>query len=489
MASYKSIIKSSGLIGFVQIFQILFGLIRNKAIAVVIGTKGFGIWGLYQTYIDMVTAFSSLGIDKSGVREIAKNYEDVNLTAKCIYVFRRSLIFISIFTTILSILFSKKISNSLFNTKEHYWGIIIVSFVILFNGISSGQKSILNGLRNLKGLAISQIIGSAIGSITTIILVLLLGIDGIPIYLFIVGLTAVLSTWWFVWKLHLPTITPTKKEARQTLKSLISLGLGFSIAGIIAAITTYLSRVFLSYAFDLNAVGIYQASWTISNMYIGIILTAMGVDFMPRLMKVADNNLEMNTLLNEQMELGTLVTGIAIVAILIFSPLILQLFYSKEFMVGTSIIRWQVLGVSMRVLGFPFSIAIMAKNKPYTYIFLQSIFWFSDYFLLIVFSKLIGFNGLGINYFVAYTLYILVTWNVCYKLFNFKPSNLLKKIVAISYSFIFIVWALTSFLSEIYSWLISSTILLLMAFWINNILKKKMNISVLSILKNKISSK
>jgi len=489
MSSYKSIIKSSGIIGLVQIFQILFGLIRNKAIAVVVGTKGFGVWGLYQTYIEMVTAFSSLGIDKSGIREIAKNSEDVNLTAKCIYVFRRSLILISLFTATLSILFSKRISNSLFNTEEHYWGIIIVSFVILFNGISSGQISILNGLRDLKGLAISQIIGSSIGSIATIILVLLLGIDGIPIYLFIVGLTAVLSTWFFVRKLHLPTVIPTKKEAQQTLKSLISLGLGFSIAGIIAALTTYLSRVYLSHAFDLNAVGIYQASWTISNLYIGIILTAMGVDFMPRLMKVAGNDFEMNVLVNEQMELGTLVTGIAIVAILIFSPLILQLLYSKEFIVGASIIRWQVLGVGMRVLGFPFSYAIMAKNKPYTYIFVQSIIWFSDYFLLILFSKLIGFNGLGINYFVAYILYILVTWYVCFKLFHFSPSNLLKKIVTISYSFIFIVWAITSFLSEIYCWLFGSIIILIMAFWINNMLKKQMNISVVLILKNKLIGK
>lgn len=72
MSSYKSIVKSTGLIGFVQVFQIVFGVIRNKAIALVLGASGFGIWSLYNSYLAMVTQFSVLGLDKSGVRQISK---------------------------------------------------------------------------------------------------------------------------------------------------------------------------------------------------------------------------------------------------------------------------------------------------------------------------------------------------------------------------------------------------------------------------------
>ena len=42
--TYKSILKSSGLIAYVQIFQMALGLVRNKVVALVLGASGFGIW-------------------------------------------------------------------------------------------------------------------------------------------------------------------------------------------------------------------------------------------------------------------------------------------------------------------------------------------------------------------------------------------------------------------------------------------------------------
>ena len=478
MSSYKNIAKATSLIGFVQVIQILFGMIRNKAIAFFVGSTGFGIWALYNSYIDMVSQFSILGLDKSGVRQIAKNTNDKNEIYKTIYIFRVSIFSISIITTLASICFSKQISISLFNTPDYYIGIIIVSFVILFNGLSSGQKSILNGLRDLKGLAISQIIGSVIGSIAAIIAVYFLGLKGIPIYIFAVGLTAVLSTWWFTKKLKIKKIIPDSIEFKTELKTLLKIGLGFSVAAIIAAVMTYASRIYLTRHFNLDAVGIYQASWTISNLYIGMILGAMGVDLMPRLMKVIADNENINKLINEQMELGLLLSGVGIIAILVFSPLILHLLYSEEFVKGVSIIRWQVLGVSLRVLGFPFSHAIMAKEKSGKFIFVQTVFWISDFLLLILFSNLFGFDGLGINYFISYSLYFIMTWIVCAKLFKFRPSSLLKKLTFKLYLFIAIAFV-SYYIGFPYNYIFGSLILLLNIVWIILTLKNKMQINII----------
>lgn len=484
--SYKNIVKTTGLIGLVHVFKIIFGVISNKVVAVVIGTEGFGIYGLYQTYIEMVSSFSTLGIDQSGVRQIAKKSDDELSTAKTIWIFKRILLVISIFTSILSAVFSKAISRSLFATEEYYVGIIIISFVVLCNGVSRGQISILNGLRQMKSMALSQVIGAGIGSLATVVMVLLLGVNGIPFYLLAIGLTAVLTTWWYVRKLNLKTVVPTTTEVKGEIKTLLILGLGFSMAGLVAAVMTYLSRVYLSDTFNISAVGIYIASWTISNLYIGTILNAMGVDFMPRLMKVVDDHKQMNKLINEQMELGVLITSIGVVGILIFSSLVLSVFYSSEFAVGASIIRWQVLGVGMRVLGFPLGFAIMAKNKPVTYVIVQSSFYLIDYLLLILCSNIWGFDGLGINYFLGYFAYIFFTWFVCFRLIGFKFSKLLFKIVLIAWSFILIAWVVSSFLTTIYSWIIGSGLIIIMGIWIIRYLDKYMSISVIGILRNKL---
>lgn len=152
------------------------------------------------------------------------------------------------------------------------------------------------------------------------------------------------------------------------------LGLSFSFSGFISTVMTLLSRSYLSNHFELKAVGIYQASWTISNLYIGIILTAMGVDFMPRLMKVIGNKEEVNKMINQQLETGILLSSIGVVGILLFSDLFLYLLYSKEFESGSEIIRWQVLGVMMRIFAFPFSYSIAAKGKALLYAISQFVF-------------------------------------------------------------------------------------------------------------------
>ena len=485
MSTYKSIVKTTGLIGFVQIIQILFGMIRNKAIAIMVGSKGYGLWALYNSFLDITSKFSLMGLDKSGVKEIAKNTKDKNEIAKIIFTFRTSIFVVSLFTAGACIVFSKKISNSLFLSEDYYLGVILVSIVVLFNGISMGQKSILNGLRDLRGLAISQVIGAAVGSIVSIISVYIWGIQGIPLYIFLVGLTAFLSTGYFVRKLQIIKVIPTLFEYTSEIKTLLKIGFGFSIAGVIAAFMTYLGRVYLTEHFDLSAVGIYQASWVISNLYIGTVLGAMGVDLMPRLSKVIGDKVLANKLINEQMELGLLIAGLGVVGILIYSPVVLNLFYSSEFVLGKSIIQYQVLGVSLRVLGFPFSYVIMTKERSTIYIVVQSIFWFSDYLLLVFFSKYIGFDGLGINYFISYLLYFLITWRVTIRLIDFKFSSLLKKLIFRVYLFISLAF-ISKYLSYPMDYTVGSMILVFYAIWLFITLRKDMDIDLKHLFKDKI---
>lgn len=477
-SSYGDIARSSGIIGGVQIMKIIFGLIQNKVLALVVGPHGFGIWGMYNTYIEMVTSFSSLGLDASGVRQIAKNPDDTVSTAKCIWVFKRALFCISLVASVLSMIFSRAISQSLFGTPDYYWGVAIVSIVILLNGIAKGNIAILNGLRHIKKLAVSQILGAFTGAVAAILSVLFLGVEGIPLFLVVIGLTAALSTWWYVRKLSLQTIVPSRTEAKRELKGLIVMGLGFSLSGAIFTFTAYLSRIFLSSEFDMSAVGIYQASWTISNLYIGTILTAMGVDFMPRLMKVIGDRVQVNQMVTEQLEFGVLLSGIGVLGILIFSPLVLKIFYSSEFMAGAPIIRWQVLGVALRIFGFVFGYAIMAHNRPMLYVFAQGVVFFLDYVLLVVFAKTIGFDGLGINYCLSYLSYLLIGYLACRRLFKFTLSRRLLLITGVEWIAIITVWVITWLIGGVWGIVWGAVCLVVYLFWINYALKRYMNFNL-----------
>ena len=234
-SSYKDIIKSSGLIAYVQVFQMFFGLLRNKAIALILGASGFGIWGLYNTFMEMVTAFSCLGLDRSGVREIAKS-QDIENTQRCIWIFKRLIFSMAVFLSIVIVLLSKHISVFLFNSPDYRYGIMVMALVILCRSLNSSFYSILNGLRFLKELAKSQIYATVAGSILAVIIIIILRERAITLALFAIAGCMAFYSYYFVRKLKITTKRPSLTEAIPIIRSLYSLGLGFCVSSIISTI-------------------------------------------------------------------------------------------------------------------------------------------------------------------------------------------------------------------------------------------------------------
>ena len=70
--SYKSIFKATTLFGGVQLYQILINVVRSKFVAVLLGTAGMGIQGLYQSTLLFIQSISSLGLSGSAVRDVSE---------------------------------------------------------------------------------------------------------------------------------------------------------------------------------------------------------------------------------------------------------------------------------------------------------------------------------------------------------------------------------------------------------------------------------
>src|SRR5262245_22520875 len=69
--SYGQILKSSALIGGASTLNIAIGIVRTKAMAVLLGPAGFGLLGVYASIIDLAVSVAGLGVASSGVRQIA----------------------------------------------------------------------------------------------------------------------------------------------------------------------------------------------------------------------------------------------------------------------------------------------------------------------------------------------------------------------------------------------------------------------------------
>lgn len=69
--TYGQILKSSVLIGSSSMLNMGLGFIRTKAMAVLLGTSGYGLMGLYGQVQDLTRTVAGVGMNNSGVRQIA----------------------------------------------------------------------------------------------------------------------------------------------------------------------------------------------------------------------------------------------------------------------------------------------------------------------------------------------------------------------------------------------------------------------------------
>ncbi|MBK6436670.1 MAG: oligosaccharide flippase family protein [Rhodanobacteraceae bacterium] len=72
--SYKQILRSTSIMGGAQAVNYLVGLLRVKAVAVLLGPVGVGLMGVYASVMAVIGSLTALGIASSGVRSVADAY-------------------------------------------------------------------------------------------------------------------------------------------------------------------------------------------------------------------------------------------------------------------------------------------------------------------------------------------------------------------------------------------------------------------------------
>jgi O-antigen/teichoic acid export membrane protein len=214
----------------------------------------------------------------------------------------------------------------------------------------------------------------------------------------------------------------------------------------------------------------------LSTIYVQTIINAMGTDFLPSLVEKRDNNQAFNQHISQQIELGVLIASIGVIATYILAPYVLRLFYSKEFLPGTYILRWQVLAVFLRVMEYPLGFATTAKGKNLFYLILQSVYICFEFGLLLLFTQLFGFKGLGFCYLSSYSIFLVVRYFSVKHFCGYKFTWLIKKQVLAIVTVLILILLTNHFCNTGISLIVNLTILLLFSWWSYRILTNHMEI-------------
>jgi O-antigen/teichoic acid export membrane protein len=461
-ASYRQIMKATSIFGGVQVFNIAIAIIRSKAIAILLGPAGMGIAGLLTSTTGLIRSLTNFGLGTSAVKDIAEAHKTGNQDriAKVAAVFRRLVWLTGLLGAGLTLMLSPWLSELTFGNKDYTWSFIFLSITLLLGQLTAGQKVILQGTRKLKYLASANMIGAVLSLVITLPLYYFYGLEGIVPAIIIMGFATFFVAVYFGKKVTIPKTAVTKETIVKEGKGMLKLGFMLSLSSLITTLVAYLIRIYISNTGSVDDVGLYAAGFNIIGTYVGLVFTAMGTDYYPRLSGVANDNNKRNTLVNQQGEIAILILFPIILVFVVFIPFIVQLLYSTKFLPINNMIIWAAFAMFFKAGSWAIAFQFLAKGSSKLYFVNE----------LIVNIYLLGFNilgysyygltGLGYSFLITYILYAFQVYVITRHYYQYAINGDFFKtfILAISVSAVCLALALQA--SEIYKYIFGSMIIL-----------------------------
>jgi len=368
-------LRSSSIVGGASVVNILVGVLRTKVAAILLGPAGVGLIGLLQSLMAAGSVMSALGFGTVGTRQIAEAVGDDS--AQAVAAARRALFWgtlglaligASAFWLLRHVLAEKVLGDSGL-TGAVGWLAVGVALTVA----AGSQGALLNGLRRIGDIARVRVLSALLSTALGITALLLWGEKGIVPFIISVPLASFVLGHWFVSRLPGVSGPPTRlPKLVEQWKTLTRLGSAFMMAGVTVAIGQLAVRSIVQRQLGAEALGHFQAAWTISMTYIGFVLQAMGTDYYPRLTVAIRDRAAANRLVNEQSEVALLLAGPVFLAMLGLAPWIIELLYSNQFGEATPVLRWQVLGDILKVASWPMGFIILAAGDGRTFLLTES---------------------------------------------------------------------------------------------------------------------
>jgi O-antigen/teichoic acid export membrane protein len=461
-SSYREIFKSTSLFGGVQVFNILIAVIRTKFIAVLLGPAGMGIAGLLTSTTSMVEVLTNFSLRTSAVKNVAAAHAngDSKQVATVVFTLRKWIWLTGILGLALTVVLAPWLSQLTFGNRDYTLIFVWLSVTLLMNQLRMGQMALLQGTRRLPQLAKSELLGSAVSLVIAIPLYYFFRFEGIAPAIILTAAVSLAVSWVFARNVPIEKVKLLPGVIFQEGKKMLTMGLALSLNGIIVIGVAYIIRIFISREGGLDQVGLYNAGFAIINSYVGMIFTAMGADYFPRLSGVAHSNELSRKLINQQAEIAILILAPILTVFLVFIQWVVILLYSRQFIAIDGMIHWATLGMFFKAASWSVAFIFLAKGE--TRLFFWSELGANSYILLInlIGYRLGGLEGIGIAFMVGYALYLIQVLIICLYKYQFSFQSEFYQLFCVQFLVALSCFLVVKLVSAPYSYLVGAPLIL-----------------------------
>lgn len=445
-SGYKHILKYTSIFGGVQGLVILIGLVRNKAMALLVGAVGMGFNALLVAMQNFAIQCTGLGISFGAVPRLSELYEqgDQQRLAYTIKVIRTWSVIAALLGFVFCMAVSPLVNDLSFNWGNHTLHYAFIGLAVAMSAISGGEMAILKAQRQLGALAKIQIATAVLSVLLTVPLYYFFGQRGVAPALVLAAFGAMLVTIVYSYRLQRPQLSFSRDSLRDG-RDMIKLGVSFVVAAAIGSGTEMMIRSFLNIEGGLTDVGLYNAGYMIAITYAGMVFSAMETDFFPRLSGVAGDIKATNDTVNKQMEVSLLILSPMLMSLMMFLPVLIPVLFSNEFLSVVAMAQVAVLAMYFKVLTLPVAYITLARRRSLAFLLLET-----AYFVVLVVAVAVGYRqadilGAGIGIVIAHVFDYLMINIFAYFRYDYRCTWALA-----GYAFVHLVLAAVAYWVTLY---------------------------------------
>lgn len=486
--SYGTVLKTTFLFGFVQVFRAVISIIKNKVAAVLIGPEGLGLIGIFNSTIDLIRTIAGFGLNQSAVRDVAEAYgtHDESRISRIIKVTNKTILVTGLIGCIATLLLSNRLSTWTLGDGTYTISYCVLSLAIAIYIINEGKQALLKGTRQLRAIAISSIIGASVSLVTASLLYYFFRKDGIVPELLIAAIVGLLTTEFFVRRIPVKPVLITTREIINESKPMLKMGGALMYVTLLQVAATFIINAYVRSSGGLTEVGYFNVGATVLGAYFGLVVTAISTDYYPRISAVNKDNGKVQEELNHQSIISIVLVGPMFVVFLSFLDIWIKLLYSSEFLPAIDYIKYAIYFFLITVCSNQVDMILVAKFKTKIMTIVSTVMRALQLLLAIPLYTYYGLAGLGLTFLILGIMHITVMSSIVYKLYAIRFSNEFLRIGTA----IFLMAFISSLINELPSCpmklvlsIMNSVVAICYSYYV---LRKIINIDVLSYLFNKI---
>lgn len=399
-----TLIKTSLLNGIAVIIKMLTLLGINKILAVYVGPAGYAALGQFQNAVQMITTFASGAINTGVTKYTAEYYEDEQKQRQVWRTAGTIALIGSFVTAIIIAIFNQPLAAWFFK-NVNYGGVFLwFAATLVFFTFNTLLLAILNGKKAIGRYVMANIAGSVFALVATAIMTIQWGLYGALIALaiyqsisFFVTLLLCYNADWFKISYLFGKID------RQTA---LNLGKYTAMALTSAAcvpLSQILIRNHLGESFGWNAAGYWEAMTRLSNAYLMLATTTLGVYYLPKLSELKDSG-QIKKEIIQGYKVILPVAALAGVVIYLFRDLIIAILFTKDFSPMRELFAWQMLGDTLKMASWILGYLMLGQAMIKLFMMTEIIFSASFVGLTWILTSWIGFQGVVMAFALNYAL-------------------------------------------------------------------------------------